>query len=157
MWVRKILFIVFFILFISSPFTFIRFKLYQKRVKYIKDYRKIKVKVDSIDQFAMNGGVNDENIKEIYYFGYKSSVEVDEGAQNEYYKHFLNSKQDSIYIWHNPNADDLYTTKDSKPLNLKLQKYLMYRDLCFLILGAILTLWFIYIMFVEKKKTNEKR
>ncbi|CAM1347103.1 hypothetical protein [Tenacibaculum crassostreae] len=155
MWIRKFLFVVFFILFISSPFTFIRFKLFQKRVRYIEDYRKIKVKVDSINQFAMNGGVNDGNVKEIFYFDNKSSVKVDEDAKNGNYKHFLHSKQDSIYIWYNPKADDLYTTKDSKPLSLKHQKYLMYRDLCFLILGVILTLWFIYIMFIEKKKINE--
>ncbi|MEQ3500065.1 hypothetical protein ABMY20_09935 [Tenacibaculum sp. SSH1-16] len=152
---KLFLVIILFFFVAISPFSFNRYKNFKKRVDYIDDYIKIKVKVDSV-KYDISTTIREGEVQEIYYHfkGFADMVRVDEDAKDGYYKHFLNSKQDSIYIWYNPNADDLYTTKDSKPLSLKHQKYLMYRDLCFLILGVILTLWFIYIMFIEKKENK---
>lgn len=150
MWIRKILLVLMLILIPTSFFSFRHYKVYKKRVEYIDEYVKIRVKVDSIDDFAMNGGVRDGNVKHIYYNNYLSLVTVDEDAKNDLYKHFIKSKKDSIYIWHNPNADDRYTTKTGKPLNLKRQKRKMYFNLSIMVLTVLLILWFIYIMFIEK-------
>ncbi|WP_408027131.1 hypothetical protein [Tenacibaculum litoreum] len=142
----------------SLPFSLKRYKVFKKRVEYIDDYNKVKVKVDSVRR-DLTTTIREGDVEKIYY-SYKNvlgMVTIDEDAKNDNYKHFLNGKQDSIYIWHNPKADDLYTIKESKPLSLKYQKYSMYRDLFFVILGVILTLWFIYIMFIEKKKINDKK
>lgn len=139
-----------------SPFSFNRYKHFKKRVDYIDDYIKIKVKVDSV-KYDISTTIREGEVLEIYYHfkGLADMVRVDEDAKDGYYKHFFKSKQDSIFIWHNPNADDIYASKDST-INLKKQKFLMYRALCFLLLAVFLTLWFIYMIF-KKKKINDKK
>jgi len=156
MWIRKYLFVLMAIMFIPSFFCLKNYRIQKRRVNHFDEYRRIKVKVDS-SRYDISVGIREGNKKEIYYNynNFSNFVVVDEDEKNNYYKHFQNSKQDSIYIWHNPKAKDFYTVKDSKPLQIEFYKRRMYLNLFFVVITAFLVVWFIYIMFVEKDKITE--
>ena len=133
-----------------------KIKNYRTKVVYFKEYTKVKVKVDSF-KIDITTGIREGEALDIYYkYNLLSkSLKVDEDAKDGNYEHFFGGR-DSIYIWHNTNAKDIYTTKDSEPLDIDKFKNKMYFNLSLVVLTFLLVLWFIYIMFIEKNKNEEK-
>ncbi len=166
---KSILYLILISCILGSPAFFTWFKQDITLVYYANDYRKMKVKVDSLRIWELSGSEGDAGTTRysLYSLKYNKQITLIDSRESVTGRMFgdtllipqlynyMENHHDSIWVWYHPKAQAIYAKEDDVALDITPYKQSAFFNFLGLI-GAVYGLFYLINQKRKSIKANEK-